>query len=93
MIRVDPKDRRNWRDMGTDTMTHGGYTVTAEPRPVEGEETWSAVMTISRGSEEDRESWILSAGDRYGTREEAVERCFTFAREVIDREMEGCALE
>jgi hypothetical protein len=79
--------------MSTDSMTHGGYTVTAEPRRVEGEETWSAVMTIGRGSGKDRESWILSAGDQYGTREEAVERCFAFAREVIDREMEGCGLE
>ena len=79
--------------MSTDSMTHEGYTVTAEPRQVEGGETWSAVMTISRGSGKDRESWILSAGDQYGSRRDAVERCFSFAREIIDREMKGCGLD
>ena len=79
--------------MSTDSMTHGGYTVTAEPRPVEDGGTWSAIITISRGSGEDRESWLLSAGDTYESRETAIRRCFDFAREVIDREMKGCGLD
>ena len=54
---------------------------------------WSAVLTISRGDGEDRESWLLSAGDQYSSRKEALQRCFDFAREVIDREMKGCGLE
>ena len=79
--------------MKTDSMNHGGYTVTAEPRPVDDGGTWSAVFTISRGSGEEQESWLLSAGDEYESREAAVRRCFEFAREVIDREMRGCGLD
>lgn len=79
--------------MDTDSIIHEGYRITAEPRQAEGGGMWSAVLTISRGDGEDRESWLLSAGDEYGSRKEALQRCFDFAREVIDREMKGCSLD
>ena len=48
---------------GTEEIVYEDYTVAAEPRPVEDSGTWSAVLTISRGSGSEKESWIVSAGD------------------------------
>ena len=79
--------------MSTDSIMHEGYRITAEPRQEEGGGMWSAVLTISRGEGEEREAWLLSAGDQYSSRREALQRCFDFAREVIDREMKGCSLD
>lgn len=78
---------------GTEQITYEDYTVEAETSRVEDSARWAAVLTISRGSGRGKESWIVSAGDVYESREEALERCFSFAREIIDREMKGCALD
>ena len=79
--------------MTEETMTYEGYTVAANIAPADDTELWSAVMTITRGESDDRESWIISAGDTYASRDEAARRCFDFAREMIDREMKGCSLD
>ena len=78
---------------GTEEIVYEDYTVAAAPRQVEDSGTWSAVLTISRGSGSEKESWIVSAGDIYESRDEALRRCFDFARELIDREMKGCGLD
>lgn len=77
----------------TEQITYEDYTVEAEPSRVDNSERWSAVLTISRESGGEKESWIVSAGDVYESREEALRRCFSFARELIDREMKGCGLD
>ena len=79
--------------MGTESVTYGEYTIEANPALEGGSGSWSAVLTISRGSGKEKESWLVSAGDAYESREEALVHCFEFAREVIDREMKGCALD
>ena len=73
--------------MSKESMQYEEFTITARPRQTEGSGTWSALLTISRGSGEDFESWLVSAGDVYKSRQEAVESCFDFARDLIDREM------
>ena len=79
--------------MGTESVTYGGYTIEAKPAREGGSGSWSAVLTISRGSGKDKESWLVSASDIYESREEAVTSCFAFARELIDKEMKGCSLD
>jgi len=79
--------------MSKDSITYEGYTATARLEPKEDSSLWSAVLTISRGEGSDEASWIISAGDTYSSREEAAQRCFDFAREVIDREMKECSLD
>ena len=79
--------------MKEETITYEGYNVAAKIEPVVDTDCWSAVLTISRNEGSDKESWIFSAGDSYGSRDEAAKRCFDFAREVIDREMRGCAID
>ena len=79
--------------MSEDVLTYEGFTVSAKIEPAEETDLWSAVMTITRGESSDTESWIISAGDTYSSREEAARRCFDFAREMIDREMKGCSLD
>lgn len=79
--------------MNEESMTYEGFTIAARIEPAEDTACWSAVMTISRHEGSDKESWIFSAGDTYESREEAARRCFDFAREVIDREMQGCAID
>jgi hypothetical protein len=79
--------------MSTEQIDYEGYTIAAEPSRVEDSDRWSAVLTITRGSGEDMESWLVSAGGIYESREDALTRCFGFARELIDREMKGCSLD
>jgi hypothetical protein len=79
--------------MSERTLTYEGFTLSAHIEPAAETDLWSAVLTISRGEDRDRGSWIFSAGEAYNSPEEAAERCFEFAREVIDREMKGCSLE
>lgn len=79
--------------MGTESITYEEYTIDANPSQVNDSGSWSAVLTISRGSGKEKESWLVSASDIYQSREEALTSCFTFARELIDREMKGCGLD
>lgn len=79
--------------METESITYEDYTIEADATRGEDSDSWSAVLTISRGSGKDRESWLVSASEIYPTREEAVSRCFDFARELIDKEMKGCSLD
>jgi hypothetical protein len=79
--------------MSTEHIDYEGYTIAAKPSRVEDSDRWSAVLTITRGSGEDQESWLVSASDIYESRKDALARCFDFARELIDREMKGCSLD
>ena len=79
--------------MSSEHITYEGYTIAAETGRVEDSDRWSAILTITRGSGEDQESWIVSAGDVYDRRDTALTRCYAFARELIDREMKGCGLD
>ena len=79
--------------MSEEILTYEGFTVSAKIEPAEDTDLWAAVLTITRGEGSDTESWIVSAGDTYGSKEEAKRRCFDFAREMIDREMKGCSLD
>ena len=79
--------------MSSKQINYEGYTIAAEPSRVEDSDRWSAVITITRGSGENRESWLVSASDVYESRDDALTRCFAFARELIDREMKGCGLD
>ena len=73
--------------MSENNMTYGGYRISAESREVPASATWAVVMTISRGTGADTESWLFSAGDQFPSREEGLKYCFEFGKEVIDREM------
>jgi len=79
--------------VGTESITYEEYTIEAEPSQEGNSGSWSVVLTLSRGSGKEKESWLVSAGDAYESREEALAHCFEFAREVIDREMKGCDLD
>jgi len=79
--------------VGTESTTYEEYTIEADPSQAGDSGSWSAVLTISRGSGKEKESWLVSASEVYESREEALARCFEFARELIDREMKGCALD
>ena len=67
--------------MSEETLTYEGFTVSAKIEPAEDTDLWSAVMTISRDTSDDTESWIISAGDTYDSREEAL----AFFQQALDR--------
>jgi hypothetical protein len=73
--------------MSENSITYGGYRISAESREVPESATWSIIMTISRGTGADMESWLFSAGDEFEDEEEGIRYCFEFGKEVIDREM------
>jgi hypothetical protein len=75
--------------MSEDSITYGGYRISAESREVPESATWAIIMTISRGTGTDMESWLFSAGDQFPNKEEGLRYCFEFGKEVIDREMTG----
>ena len=79
--------------MSEDTLTYEGFNIAAKIEPTADRELWSAVLSISAVEDREKGAWIFSAGDTYQSREEAAERCFDFARELIDREMKGCDLD
>lgn len=75
--------------MSENSKTYGGYLISAESREVPESATWAIIMTISRGTGADMESWLFSAGDQFPSKEEGLRYCFEFGKEVIDREMTG----
>ena len=75
--------------MSENSITYGGYRISAESREVPESATWAIIMTISRGIGTDMESWLFSAGDQFPNKEEGLRYCFEFGKEVIDREMTG----
>ena len=75
--------------MSENSMSYGGYRISAESREVPESATWAIIMTISRGAGADMESWLFSAGDQFPNKEEGLKYCFEFGKEVIDREMAG----
>jgi len=79
--------------MGSERVTYEDCTIETKLSRVDDSQRWSAVLTITRGSGKEKESWVVSAGDVYESRDEALTRCFDFARELIDRELKGCGLD
>ena len=75
--------------MSEDSISYGGYRISTESREVPESATWAVIMTISRGTGADMESWLFSAGDKFPDKEEGLRYCFEFGKEVIDREMSG----
>ena len=69
--------------MKEQTREHRGYTMTAVPR--QDNAVWAIDLTISRG----KESWLISAGEQAVLDDEAFETCFTFGREVIEKELKS----
>ena len=76
--------------MSEESISYEGYRITANSTEVPESNTWSVILTISRGPGDDEDAWIISAGDVYESKEKALEHCFDFGRQLIDREMKGC---
>jgi hypothetical protein len=75
-----------------DIVQYQGYDIQAVPRKLANGGKWELNIKILRHSESATKVRNFFAADTYDTREEAVQNCFRFGKQIIDGQLPGCTV-
>ena len=75
-----------------DGITYNGYEIRAMPYQLADTKEWTVNVVISRHRTDAVASRQFSAGEKFRTRQEAIQHCFAFGRQIIDGKSESCAV-
>lgn len=75
-----------------DTISYKGYQIQASPYQLadSGRFKITICITVERGA--DTILRKFSAGNTFETRQEAIEHCFTFGKQIIDGQVLECTV-
>lgn len=79
--------------MDRDEMQYKGFRILAVPIQLAESKKWPISINIERHTGDKVNCRNFSAGDTYKTREEAVQHCFNFGKQIIDGKVEGCTVQ
>ncbi len=75
-----------------DKMSYNGYEIMAVPYQLADSGEWTVNVVISKHRTDAVVSRQFSAGEKFRTKQEAIQHCFAFGRQIIDGESESCAV-
>lgn len=73
-------------------MTYNGYVIRAVPHQLVDSGEWTVNIVIFKHRGDSVASRQFSAGNTFKTRQEAIQHCFVFGRQVIDGKSENCTV-
>ena len=75
-----------------DRMSYNGYEIRAVPHQLADSGEWTVNVVISKHRTDAVASRQFSAGEKFRTRQEAIQHCFVFGRQIIDGKSESCTV-
>lgn len=75
-----------------DEKSYKGYVIRAVPDQLKDSDEWTVKIVIDKHRDDGVSSRPFSAGNRFKSRQEAIEHCFAFGRQIIDGKSESCSV-
>ena len=67
-----------------------GFVIDARPHQLVDDGRWSLAISIERHHGDGDTVLSYSAADTFETKEEAIDYCLNFGRQIIDGKVDGC---
>ena len=74
------------------SMEYKGYEIQAVPNQLADSGEWTIDITIARDTRNNKKYRKFGSGNRYKTDDEAIQHCFDFGKQIIDRKIKGCSV-
>ena len=75
-----------------DSKSYNGYEIRAMPNQLADSKEWTVNISILKHRSDQVASRQFSASNTFTSRNEAVEYCFSFGRQIIDGKSENCTV-
>lgn len=75
-----------------DGITYNGYEIRAMPYQLADTKEWTVNISILKHRSDQVASRQFSASNTFTSRNEVVEHCFSFGRQIIDGKSENCTV-
>ena len=75
-----------------DIIQYKGFEIRAVPRKLADGGKWQINLNIFKHTEGETKIRNFYAADAYDTKEEAVQNCFQFGRQIIDGQVASCTV-
>ena len=76
----------------SEKQQYKGYVISPVPNKVRDEEAWTLEIRIWKDDVAGPKIRPFSAGSTFPTREEAIEHCYRFGRQIVDGDAEGLSV-
>jgi hypothetical protein len=73
-------------------IQYKGYEIRAVPNRLADSGDWSLDILIVRDTGTEIKHRKFSGSNRYKTKDEALQHCFNFGKQIIDGTVEGCTV-
>ncbi len=78
--------------MNDHRIQYKDFIIVACPQQLADSNRWNTAVTIELHTGPEVINKPFSAGNTYETRDEALEGCFNFGRQIIDEQIPGCTV-
>lgn len=75
-----------------ESLKYKGYEIRAAPYQLADSGEWTVDILIVRDTGPEITHKKFGAGNRYKTKEEAVQHCFNFGKQIIDGKVKDCSV-
>lgn len=73
-----------------DRVQYKGYVIEAAPHQLADDNRWTVNVNIERHDDKGVDVRPFSASNTFETREEAIQHCLNFGRQIVDGQVSGC---